>query len=44
MNLDDLKRVADVYLRQQKPSKSVVAPIAKRELLQELGFEIKQVN
>ncbi|MCK7607869.1 insulinase family protein [Acinetobacter portensis] len=44
VNLDDLKRVADVYLRQQKPSKSVVAPIAKRELLQELGFEIKQVN
>ncbi len=44
VNLDDLKRVADVYIRQQKPSKSVVAPIAKRELLQELGFEIKQVN
>ena len=44
VNLDDLKRVADVYLRQQKPSKSVVAPIAKRELLQGLGFEIKQVN
>ncbi len=44
VNLDDLKRVADVYLRQQKPSKAVVAPIAKREQLQTLGFEIKQVN
>lgn len=44
VNLDDLKRVADVYLRQQKPSKAVVAPIAKREQLQELGFSIQQVN
>ena len=44
VNLDDLKRVADVYLRQQKPSKAVVAPVAKREQLQELGFAIQQVN
>ncbi|MGA6877295.1 MULTISPECIES: insulinase family protein [Acinetobacter] len=44
VTLDDLKRVADVYLRQQTPVKSVVAPVAKREALQELGFQIKQVN
>jgi presequence protease len=44
VSLDDLKRVADVYLRQQKPSKAVVAPVAKREQLQELGFAIQQVN
>ncbi|WP_156188945.1 insulinase family protein [Acinetobacter indicus] len=44
VTLDDLKRVADVYLRQQTPVKSVVAPVAKREVLQELGFQIKQVN
>ena len=44
VSLDDLKRVADVYLRQQKPSKAVVAPVAKREQLQELGFSIQQVN
>lgn len=44
VTLDDLKRVAVTYLFEQKPTKSVVAPVAKREALVELGFDIKQVN
>lgn len=44
VTLDDLKRVAEQYLRQQQASKGVVAPVSKREALLELGFEIKQVN
>ncbi|WP_180081384.1 MULTISPECIES: insulinase family protein [unclassified Acinetobacter] len=44
VTLDDLKRVAVKYLLEQKPTKSVVAPVAKREALVELGFDIKQVN
>lgn len=44
VTLDDLKRVAEQYLRQQQASKAVVAPVSKREALLELGFEIKQVN
>ncbi|KAB0624100.1 peptidase M16 [Acinetobacter gandensis] len=44
VTLDDLKRVAVKYLFEQKPTKSVVAPVAKREALVELGFDIKQVN
>lgn len=44
VTLDDLKRVAEQYLRQQQAFKAVVAPVSKREALLELGFEIKQVN
>lgn len=44
VTLDDLKRVAKIYLLEQKPTKAVVAPVAKREALVELGFDIKQVN
>jgi presequence protease len=44
VNLDDLKRVAQTYLLNAKGTRSVVAPIAKRETLQQLGFNIKQVN
>ncbi|OAL79756.1 peptidase M16 [Acinetobacter sp. SFB] len=44
VTLDDLKRVAEEYLVQQKPVKAVVAPVAKRDTLIELGFEIKQVT
>ena len=44
VTLDDLKRVAEQYLVQQKPVRAVVAPVAKRDTLLELGFEIKQVN
>lgn len=44
VTLDDLKRVAEQYLIKQQPMKSVVAPFAKRDVLQQLGFEIKQVN
>ena len=44
VTLDDLKRVAEHYLVQQKPVKAVVAPVAKRDILLELGFDIKQVN
>ena len=44
VSLDDLKRVAEVYVQKQTPSKAVVAPVAKRETLLELGFDIKQVN
>jgi presequence protease len=44
VDLDDLKRVANQYLRQQKPVKAVVAPITKREELAQLGFDIQQVK
>lgn len=44
VTLDDLKRVTEVYLLNQKPVKAVVAPFAKKDALLELGFEIKQVN
>ncbi|MDH0562810.1 insulinase family protein [Acinetobacter courvalinii] len=44
VNLDDLQRVAKQYLLAQKPVKAVVAPFAKREELQKLGFSIKPVN
>ncbi|ENX34081.1 hypothetical protein F889_02745 [Acinetobacter colistiniresistens] len=44
VNLDDLQRVAKQYLLAQKPVKAVVAPFAKRDELQKLGFNIQQVN
>ena len=44
VSLDDLKRVAQHYLVQQTPVRAVVAPVAKRDTLLELGFDIKQVN
>ncbi|EOR07795.1 insulinase family protein [Acinetobacter sp. ANC 3926] len=44
VDLDDLQRVAKQYLLAQKPVKAVVAPFAKREELQKLGFNIQQVN
>ena len=44
VTIDDLKRVTQTYLVEQKPVKAVVAPIAKKELLEQLGFEIKKVN
>lgn len=44
VTLDDLNRVAKQYLLQEKPVKAVVAPFAKREELQQLGFSIQQVN
>ncbi|WAU72159.1 insulinase family protein [Acinetobacter sp. TR11] len=44
VSLEDLKRVAKQYLLEQKPVKAVVAPFAKRDELQALGFNIQQVN
>ena len=44
VTLEDLNRVAKQYLVEQKPVKAVVAPFAKREELQKLGFNIQQVN
>lgn len=44
VSLEDLKRVAKVYLLEQLPVKAVVAPYAKREELKKLGFRIQQVN
>ncbi|ENU26495.1 insulinase family protein [Acinetobacter modestus] len=44
VNLEDLQRVAKQYLLEQKPVKAVVAPFAKRDDLQALGFNIQQVN
>ena len=44
VSLEDLKRVAQTYLIGQKPTKAVVAPFAKKEALEQLGFEIKKVN
>lgn len=44
VTLEDLQRVAREYLIQQKPTKAVVAPVAKRQELEQLGFKVKQVN
>ena len=44
VTLEDLKRVAQTYLVEQKPVKAVVAPVARKETLEQLGFEIKKVN
>ena len=44
VTLDDLKRVAQTYLVEQKPVKAVVAPITKKETLDQVGFEITQVK
>ncbi|MBQ1494354.1 MAG: hypothetical protein IIZ37_05655, partial [Acinetobacter sp.] len=44
VTLADLQRVAKEYLLERKPVRAVVAPFAKREELQNLGFEIQQVN
>jgi len=44
VRLVDIKRVAKQYLIEQKPVRAVVAPIAKKALLMELGFDIKQVK
>ncbi|MCF8998189.1 insulinase family protein [Acinetobacter nectaris] len=44
VTFDDLKRVAQQYLINAKPVKGVVAPFAKRDELQALGFDIKQLN
>lgn len=44
VTLDDLKRVAQQYLVEQQPSRAVVAPAAKREALEQLGFVIQQVQ
>ena len=44
VTLADLKRVTQTYLVEQKPVRAVVAPMAKKETLEQLGFEIKKVN
>lgn len=44
VTIDDLKRVTQTYLLEQKPVRAVVAPVAKKEVLEQLGFEIKKVN
>jgi len=36
--------VAQQYLVEQQPSRAVVAPVAKREALEQLGFVIQQVQ
>jgi len=43
VTLDDLQRVAQTYLVEQQATKAVVAPVAKREMLEQLGFVIQQV-
>jgi len=44
VTLNDLKRVAQQYLVEQQPSRALVAPVAKREALEQLGFVIQQVQ
>lgn len=44
VTLTDLQRVAKQYLQQGKATKAVVAPFAKREELEQLGFDIQQLN
>ncbi|WP_445116010.1 insulinase family protein [Acinetobacter sp. WZC-1] len=43
VTLADLKRVAETYLTGQKPVKAVVAPVARKAVLEQAGFEIKQL-
>ena len=44
VSLEDSKRVATQYLIEQKPVRAVVAPITKKDVLVQLGFDIKQVK
>ncbi|WP_343594886.1 insulinase family protein [Acinetobacter sp.] len=44
VTVDDIQRVAQQYLISVQPVKAVVAPFAKHEQLEQLGFEIQQVN
>ncbi|MBU3848187.1 MAG: insulinase family protein, partial [Candidatus Acinetobacter avistercoris] len=44
VTLEDLQRVTQQYLVEQKPTRAVVAPMTKREALEQLNFEIKIVN
>ncbi|AOA58738.1 insulinase family protein [Acinetobacter larvae] len=44
VTLDDIKRVALQYLIDQNAVKAVVAPFAKQQTLQQLGFEIQQIQ
>ena len=44
VTLQDLQRVTQTYLLGQTPVKAVVAPVAKKEILEQSGFEIKKVN
>jgi Zn-dependent M16 (insulinase) family peptidase len=42
VTLEDLQRVAQQYLIDQKPIKAVVAPFAKREQLEQLVFKLNK--
>ncbi|MDO4223725.1 MAG: peptidase M16, partial [Acinetobacter sp.] len=44
VTLDDLRRVAQIYLRPELASKAVVAPFHQAETLKQLGFEIYQID
>ncbi len=44
VTLSDIQQVATRYLKQQKPVRAVLAPFAKRDQLQQLGFTIQQLN
>ncbi|XID74047.1 insulinase family protein [Alkanindiges sp. WGS2144] len=43
VTLDDLKRVAQQYIKSQAPTRAVVAPYAKSTELQDLNFKVEQV-
>ncbi|WLF84975.1 insulinase family protein [Moraxella sp. ZY210820] len=44
VTLEDLQRIAREYLRPELASKSVVAPFNQRENLEQLGFEVFQID
>lgn len=44
VTLDDLRRVAQTYLRADVASKAVVAPFNQRETLQHMGFDVYQID
>ncbi|SDC10955.1 insulinase family protein [Acinetobacter boissieri] len=44
VTLEDVKRVAVQYLQHGAVTRGVVAPFAKREALEKLGFDIQQLN
>jgi hypothetical protein len=43
VTLDDLKRVARDYLQGKQPVRAAVAPHAKQQALEDLGFHVLKV-
>ncbi len=44
VTIDDLKRVANLYLKDKTPARAVIAPIEQEQAIAELGFDIKKLT